>query len=215
MTISPQVNWSLQIGSGVFWTLGYILIIKLGFQEKTFGMPKVALCANISWEFIFSFIHPHSLPQIYINVAWFSFDLVILFQTIRFGKRYFNRNLPSKLFYPSFFLTLILSFGAVLSITHQFKDWNGKYAAFGQNFMMSVLFVSMLLRRNNVSGQSMYIALFKMFGTLLPSILFFIHFPSAPLLNFLYITIFTFDLIYVFMLYAKHKELRINPWKRF
>jgi len=215
MTISPQISWSLQIGSGFFWTLVYILIIKLGFQEKTFGMPKVALCANISWEFIFSFVYPHSVPQIYINVTWFLFDLVILFQIIRFGKKDFNRNLPVKLFYPTFCLTLILSFGAVLSITHQFEDWNGMYAAFGQNLMMSVLFVSMLLRRNNVSGQSMYIALFKMVGTLLPSILFIMNFPSSPLLNFLYIAIFTFDLIYVFMLYAKHKELRINPWKRF
>ena len=81
--------------------------------------------------------------------------------------------------------------------------------------MMSVLFVSMLLKRDNVSGQSMYIALFKMLGTLLPSILFFMHFPTSFLLTFLYIAIFTFDLIYVIMLNAKHKELGMNPWKRF
>ena len=178
-------------------------------------MPQAALCANLSWEFIFSFIYPHDAPQIYINITWFSFDLVILFQTIRFGKPDFNRLLPAKLFYPTLCLTLILSFCAVLFITYEFDDWQGKYAAFGQNFMMSVLFVFMLLRRNNVSGQSMYIALFKMFGTLLPSILFFMHFPSSYLLTFLYIAIFTFDLIYVVMLYKKHKELNINPWKRF
>ncbi len=63
MTISPQITWSLQIGSGFFWTVVYILIIKLGFQEKTYGIPKTALCANLSWEFIFSFIHPHDVPR--------------------------------------------------------------------------------------------------------------------------------------------------------
>jgi hypothetical protein len=215
MTISPTITWSLQIGSGVFWTIVYLLIIKLGFKDKTYGMPQTALCANLSWELIFSLIHPHDVPQIYINITWLSFDLVILYQTIRFGKPYFKRNLPAKLFYPTLFLTLILSFCAVLFITYEFKDWQGKYAAFGQNLMMSVLFVSMLLKRNNVRGQSMYIALFKMLGTLLPSILFFMHFPSSYLLTFLYIAIFTFDFIYVVMLYAKHKELRINPWKRF
>ena len=215
MTISPTINWSLQIASGFFWTVVYILIIKQGFKDKTYGMPKTALCANLSWEFIFSFIHPHDVPQIYINIAWFSFDLVILYQTIRFGKPEFSRNFKAKLFYPTLCLTLILSFCAVLFITYEFNDWQGKYAAFGQNFMMSVLFVSMLLRRNNVSGQSMYIALFKMFGTLLPSILFFMHFPSSYLLTFLYFAIFTFDLIYVVMLYAKHQELGINPWQRF
>jgi hypothetical protein len=80
--------------------------------------------------------------------------------------------------------------------------------------MMSVLFVAMLLRRQDIKGQSIYIALGKMFGTLLPSILFFLRFPNSPLLNFLYVSIFIFDLIYVVLLYAKHKDLGINPWTR-
>ncbi len=215
MTLSPEIRMSLQIGSGVFWTLVYILIIRLGFQERTVGMPLTALCANISWEFIFSFVHPHGAPQIYVNVAWFSFDAVILFLAFRYGKSVFARQLPENLFYPAFILGLILSFTAILSITYEFQDWDGKYSAFGQNLMMSVLFVSMLLRRNNVSGQSIYIAIFKMIGTLLPSILFFMLIPSSPLLNFLYIAIFIFDMIYVVMLYSKHKELAVDPWTRF
>ncbi len=197
------------------WTLVYILIIRLGFQEKTYGMPIAALCANISWEFIFSFMYPHELPQNYINVIWFAFDLIVVFQALRFGKAAFSRELPAHLFYPAFLLTMLISFGAIWAITYEFKDWDGKYAAFGQNFMMSVLFISMLLRRKDVSGQSIYIGLFKMFGTLLPSILFFLRFPLSVLLNFLYVSIFIFDLIYLVMLFAKHKELGINPWKRF
>ena len=78
--------------------------------------------------------------------------------------------------------------------------------------MMSVLFVAMLLRRQDIKGQSIYIALGKIVGTLLPSILFFLRFPNSPLLNFLYVCIFIFDLIYVVLLYAKHKDLGINPW---
>ena len=215
MTVSPEVSWSLEIGSGVFWTLVYILIIRLGFQEKTYGMPITALCANISWEFIFSFMIFHEPPQNYVNVAWFAFDLVIVFQTLRFGKTAFSRELPASFFYPTVLLTLILGFCAILAITYEFRDWDGKYAAFGQNLMMSVLFVSMLLKRGDVSGQSVYIALFKMLGTLLPSILFFLRFPSSVLLNFLYVSIFIFDLIYLVMLYMKHRELGIDPWKRF
>ena len=57
----------LMIIGGIFWSLTYILIIRRGFIEKTYGMPLIALCANISWEAIFSFLHPHSPPQLYIN----------------------------------------------------------------------------------------------------------------------------------------------------
>lgn len=211
MTISPALNWSLQIGSGVFWTAVYLLIIRLGFREKTYGMPITALCANISWEFIFSFLYPHAPPQNYISMIWFAFDLIIVFQTLRFGKVAFEQ---AWLFYPAFILGLVISFAAILAITIEFNDSDGKYAAFGQNLMMSVLFVAMLLRRQNVKGQSIYIALFKLVGTLLPSILFFMRFPNSALLNFLYISIFVFDCIYAVLLYAKHKELGINPWTR-
>ena len=211
MTVSPELSWSLKIGSGVFWTAVYILIIRLGFRDKTYGMPIAALCANISWEFIFSFLYPHDPPQNYITMVWFAFDLVIVFQTLRFGRVAFE---PAWLFYPAFILGLLVSFGAILAITVEFNDWDGKYAAFGQNLMMSVLFVAMLLKRQNVKGQSIYIALFKMAGTLLPSILFFLRYPNSPLLNFLYVSIFVFDLIYAVLLYAKHRELGINPWTR-
>lgn len=214
MEIPLYISWSLLIGSGVSWTLVYILIIKRGFQDKTCGMPLVALCANISWEFIFSFVHPHGTPQLYVNIVWFGLDGVILFQLLRYGRSALRNTLPARLFYPAFFLALGLSFWAVLSITREFGDWHGKYAAFAQNFMMSVLFVVMLYQRKGIGGQSLYIAIFKMLGTVLPSVLFYLRFPSSPLLNFLYIAIFLFDGIYLVLLYRKHWELGINPWKR-
>ena len=70
MTVTPEIRWSLQISSGVLWTMVYLLIIKRGFADKTYGMPLPALCANLSWEFIFSFIHPHGVPQIYVVMLY-------------------------------------------------------------------------------------------------------------------------------------------------
>src|SRR6266487_273578 len=53
----------LMLGSGIFWTATYILIIRRSFLDHTYGMPLVALCANISWEGIFSFIYPPFIIQ--------------------------------------------------------------------------------------------------------------------------------------------------------
>ena len=114
--MSPELRWTLQIASGVFWTLTYLLIIKRGFRDKALGMPLTALCANISWEFIFSFIHPHGLPQIYVNYVWFVFDGIIVVQAVKFGARDFSKSVSVKLFYPFFALTLLLSFCAYLPI---------------------------------------------------------------------------------------------------
>lgn len=213
MAMSTEVIWAFQIGSGICWTIVYLLIIKCGFQDQTYGMPIAALGANISWEFIFSFIHPHPIPQVYINITWFLFDVIILYQVFRFGKKSIIDTYPKGYFYPAVFLAILVGFGLVFAVSSEFDDWHGKYAAFGQNLMMSILFVIMLFRRKDLSGQSIYIALFKMVGTALPSILFFSFVPDSILMNTLYCGILFFDILYTILLYKKSIATGTNPWK--
>ncbi len=208
---------ALMDAGGLFWSLTYILIIRRGFIDKTYGMPLVALCANISWEGIFSFVRPHSPPQVYINSIWFLLDVFILLQFLKYGRSEFPA-LSNKKFYTMFLLALATSFGLVLSITYEFKDWQGAYSAFGQNLMMSALFIVMLFRRDNLRGQSIYIALFKMLGTALSSLAFYLYASISKgsiLLPFLFVSIFIYDLIYTSMVYQKYREYAIPLWKRF
>src|SRR4051812_24323605 len=156
--ISPQMSDVMKIASGICWTITYLLIIRRGFMEKTYGMPFFALCANISWEFIFSFILPHTNPQHYIDIIWFLFDCVILYQFFRYGRHIFDGTLLQRWFGPVVIGVLVASFIAVFTVTIEFNDIIGKYAAFMQNLMMSLLFADMLMRRNSASGQSIYIA---------------------------------------------------------
>ena len=221
MTITPDMRTAIEIGSGICWTLTYLLIIKRGFQDKTYGMPLWALAANISWEFIFSAILlTHNTVQHVIDIVWCLFDVVIVFQFLRFGRASFKGTVLERNFYPMFVIVLLVSFGAVYTMTLQLETSippgriDGRYAAFAQNLMMSILFVAMLINRNSVDGQSIYVGIFKMVGTLLPSFLFYETVPSDVFLNFLYVSIFVFDLLYVVILYLKHRELNVNPWRR-
>ena len=190
---------AIMVGSGVLWTLAYLLIIRQGFLDRTYGMPLAALCANLSWEFIFAFVYPHDLPQRAVNVVWFSFDLVILVQLLLYGPREFS-DMLRRLFYAACALALVTAFGVVLTITLQFDDFDGAYSAFGQNLMMSVLFVTMLYSRRSMRGQSVSIAALKMGGTALASFAFYFFNPDyegSVLLPFLYVAILVFDGVYV------------------
>ena len=201
---------------GLLWTATYILVIRHGFKEKTFGIPFAAICANISWEIIFTFIHPHDAPQIYINYLWFFLDGVIVFQFLKYGKVEFPK-FSRKQFYFVFVLGISIAFPMIYSINSEFDDWSGAYAAFGQNLMMSVLFIGMLLSRDDLRGQSIYIAIFKMLGTCAASLAFYLYRSIAQdstLFLVLFIGIFVFDIIYVVMVYQKHRALGIFPWKR-
>jgi len=141
---------------GLFWSATYILIIRRGFKDKTFGMPMAAVCANISWEIIFAFFIPHDAPQIYVNYIWFSLDVVIVIQFLKYGKKEFP-NIPKWQFFAVFTLGIAIAIPMILEINYEFEDETGAYAAFGQNLVMSILFVTMLINRKGIGGQSFYI----------------------------------------------------------
>ena len=100
----------LMLGSGIFWTATYLLIIHRSFLDHTYGMPLVALCANISWECIFSFIYPPTIIQHVVDLVWFSLDVVLFLQLLRFGPREFA-DLSRRVFYALCGLALVTSFG--------------------------------------------------------------------------------------------------------
>jgi hypothetical protein len=202
----------LMIVGGIFWSLTYLLIIRQGFKDKTYGMPLAALCANISWEIIFSFLYPHSPPQLYINYAWFALDSVIVYQFLRFGRKEFLKFSAAQ-FYFVFLFALIMSFCTILFVTYEFQDWLGAYAAFGQNLMMSILFLWLFLSRDDLRGQSVYIAVFKMLGTGFISLSFYLYEPISQgsyLMPYLYIAIFISDLVYTVLVYRRGIKVRLR-----
>lgn len=212
--LNTAVSHFLMIGSGLFWTIAYLLILRRGYLDKTYGMPMVALCANISWEFIFSFVHPHPLPQLYINYLWLLFDVGILVQFLKYGRKEFASNLPQAYFYPVFLFTLLYAALFIAFMAKEFNDYIGIYAAFGQNLLMSVLFVHLFLKRGHAAGQSLYIALSKLVGTVFPSVLFYLYFPDSYFLMLLYAGCFLLDLAYFLLLYYHLKREMPNPWQR-
>jgi hypothetical protein len=190
--------------SGIFWTITYLLILQRSIQDRIIGMPMVAICMNIAWEFIFSFIYPNDRPQLYVNYIWFGLDLAIVIQYLKLNKSAFGKYLPEKLFYPAFCSVLAIGFFNMLFATTELGTLLGShYTAFEINLIMSVLFVYLLLSSDRTQGQSIYIAITKMIGTAFASVMSFLEFPSSPLLTFLYVAIFLFDGAYTVLLYQR------------
>ncbi|RNI27559.1 hypothetical protein EFA69_15655 [Rufibacter immobilis] len=212
--IDPTLSSFLMVSSGLFWTITYLLILRRGYEDKTYGMPMVALCANVSWEFIFSFVYPHPQPQLAIDYLWLLFDLGIVGQYLWYGRKEFPEQLPPRLFYGTFLFTLVYCALTIAFMAQEFEDYIGIYAAFAQNLLMSVLFIRMLLKRSSSKGQSLYIGLSKLVGTVFPSILFYLYFPHSNLLLLLFIGIFLLDLTYVGLLYRKLKAENLSPWRK-
>jgi hypothetical protein len=83
------------------------------------------------------------------------------------------------------------------------------YAAYIDNFVMSVLFVSLLFKRKSLAGQSLSIAVYKLFATLLISIGYYIYgseIPNSYILRYFVVTILFFDALYVVLVYLQSKK---------
>jgi hypothetical protein len=197
----------IQSFAGLLWTLAYLLIIRRARRDRVYGMPIVALSANLAWEFWYTFVElpPHPDPtkhaaQFAVNFVWFVFDVAILWQTLRYGPRQFAW-LGRAGFYAMFTLALGVTGTTVILLNKEFHDVFGVRASFVQNLMMSGLFLGMLNARRSLAGQSLGVALSKMGGSFLAALGVLLY-PPAPiyrhsvLLPFLYVAILVLDLLY-------------------
>jgi hypothetical protein len=206
---------ALAIASGVCWSIAYFLIVRRGLIDRSYGIPVVAVCVNISWEFIFTFLIPHETPQWYVNFVWFLLDLFILGQVLLFWRSDFPA-LESVIFYPFIVTVLLASFGLIFTMAIELEDC-GAYSAFGENYLMSILFLPMLFRRNSLMGQSIYIALSKMAGSALACVIAYLFVPLAQgstVFQYMFLAIFFFDLSYTAAFwYVGHKQ-GVPVWRR-
>ncbi|TKK70180.1 hypothetical protein FC093_05370 [Ilyomonas limi] len=213
MEIGPTLNTALTLTSGICWTVVYILIIIRSFKDKTYGMPFWALAFNISWEAIFSLVllFPTMLLQTLINRLWLLFDVAIVIAYCLYGQKEWPAQISKKWFYPYSLLVLITAYLFVYLISVQLDQSRGTYAAFIQNLMMSWLFILLLIKRQSREGQSVWIALFKMIGTLAPTILYGV---KSPFVLFLGSSCFVADMIYFIMVLTMYKKPVVQADKK-
>ncbi len=193
-----MTNTALRLGSGACWALAYVLILRRGASDRAYGMPIAAAAANLSWELIFSLLTPMAPPQRYVNWTWLALDLPIVWQCYVFGREEWARQLGRRGFTSWFLFALVSAFALVWLVSREFAS-GARYAAFGQNLMMSALFIEMLLRRGSTRGQSAAIAALKLLGTALAGLNCLLEPRPSSLIAGLAVAILALDAAYLAM----------------
>ena len=195
-----QLEWGLLLACGLFWTVAYLAIIATSHRTRTTGMPYFPLALNLTWELCFSFLTPHDWPQRGVDIVWLLLDAVILLQTLLYFP-YTQLRLPYSLY--------LLGTGAVLATSLALNyAWSvtlrdiGAYSAFVSNALMSVAYVALFLqRRPRGAGQSLWIGVSKMLGTMCASgAWYLLSEEKDALLNVCFVLVFLWDAAYVGLL---------------
>lgn len=206
--------------AGLGWLLAYIDLIRLGIKQKTYGMPIAALALNIVWEGLYAYMYWAHDGMFYggymmacVNTAWFFADCAILYTHLKWGKKDFKKFANEKYFWSWFAAMMIMAFIVEITWLQAYGVRANGCTAIVQNLPMSILFIFLLYIRKSTEGQSMNIALGKMFGTIGAWLAIAVY-PSLqdPLNIWVGVACTSFDLIYCVLLYKQFKAEGKNPW---
>jgi hypothetical protein len=191
----------------VFWVLAYVFIIRQCARDRAYGLPLVAICMNLAWEFLASWVLPNPVPLwLFFDRVWFFVDLIIVYQLLRYGPALQRIPELRTHFHAIVAGTVMLSTFGLYAFHVQYHDLLGLVGAFMVNLVMSVTFVFFYFARRQEHGRGLSVpaAWCKLLGTLGTSIechwvigqtqhwLGGLHF-----LTFLCLTIFFFDVLYL------------------
>ncbi len=199
--------------AGVFWTTAYALAIRRGFVDKTYGVPLLAVCANIAWELLYCTVLGDSSPVgSMVSAIWLALDAVILFQCFK----YRSREIPGL---PAWAHAILVAgaIGAFVALLYwaEKKEIYMIHSAFAQLALMSVLFIAMLFVRKDGRGQSVYIAAAMLIGNAAPIVGVFSQARPQPLWSrALLVTTLGLNALYLVMLAVQLRRRGIRPFRR-
>ncbi|EEB92020.1 hypothetical protein MPER_09528 [Moniliophthora perniciosa FA553] len=127
----------------MLWSSAYVLYVCQAHKDNSYGMPVFALCLNLAWEFVHTFVYPlHGIGR-YIHFPWVFLDILLLVQTLKHGPEQWSHSSPimAENFYVVVTICLFLALAAQWLFTYEFSESNSCFwsAYLCQNFGSSSL----------------------------------------------------------------------------
>jgi len=155
------------------------------------------------------------LPRFTVPV-WLAVDACVLYQVLRHGPGEARRTggAAPAWFFAQAAAALAIAFVLTYTIIVDVDDRDGAWSGFAVNVVMSLALLAMLERRRDVRGQSLYVALAKMAGSVIamPHALA-LHGSLVSLRAFMAVTL-AGDVAYAALLHRQCRAQGIDPWRR-
>ncbi|MFG2503194.1 hypothetical protein ACGFSB_33915 [Streptomyces sp. NPDC048441] len=205
------IFWTLMSPAAVGWLVAYTLAFHRGHKDKCVGVPALLVAVNFAWEFNLSIILDQDTTQRHINFSWALFNIFIISQVIRWGHKD-HPNLTRRNFLWAFVGMFVWSSFMVIYGTIEIGDFPGTYTGTIINIPLSWAFITMLKSRGSSAGQSIYIAIAKMVGSMGAAATVYAEFPGHNLFFVLFISVHILDAVYIRMLYVQIRKEGQSPW---
>ena len=188
----------------LLWVVVYIIVIRNIIKHKYIEVPVVAVCANVCWEFLWSFVFTTDMGSLYVwgYRIWFFLDCYIVYGMLRYGYKQMVVD-QLKSYHVAIAISWIAAWMGMLYFYILYYDAPitkmGANSGYVLNVMMSALYIPLLLRQHSTYYFSKLAGWSKGVGTFLITIFCFLHFKDGFLLSMCVVTTIL-DLIYIIMI---------------
>ncbi|MGZ3852875.1 MAG: transmembrane-type terpene cyclase [Flavisolibacter sp.] len=198
--------------AAAYWVWVYIAVIRDIVNNKFVGIPVLAVCANISWEFLWSFFFYTNMGAFFEwgYRAWFVLDVFIFYSVFRYGRIQFSDPALKKYFGWVIGFTTASWVAAIFAFTNNYSDPVGAISAYLVNAHMSALYILLVLKFPKEKTLSLSTAWHKMLGTALTSVFCFWAFPNATFMLTMTVITFLLDMTYIFIVKYYRKPVVIR-----
>lgn len=209
--VEPWLFWSVAGPTVLGWLATYVLAIRQAVLDRRVAVPVYLVAVNFAWEFSLGFILEQTDTQRRINVVWAVINVILLYQTFRYGRKDYPALSP-RAFRWSVIGVLIWAALLVMAGANEFHDFDGMYIGMMINVPLSAAFLLMLRQRGSSVGQSMYIAVAKFAGSLFAGFTGFLLYPHRLLFLVLVPTMVALDIVYMVLLHRRMRAEGRPPW---
>ncbi|MFD2573185.1 hypothetical protein ACFSUS_21260 [Spirosoma soli] len=207
----PPLGLALNGIGCLFWVVAYAVLIWNIRQKKFVEMPAYVACANIGWEFVWSFIYQPDTGLLYAlsYQAAFLLDCYIFYSLLRYG----TKQPMAKGLQHHFRLFCLFNFGFWIFFCYFYKNEGfdtaiGANSGYIINVILSIQCVMLLLQTHDTQQFSKVLAIAKMLGTGLISASMFVLYPTNHFVQFLGATCLVVDNVYIYLLWTRHRTFR-------
>lgn len=203
----------LFIGGCGLWVIVYLIWAKNIVKKKYFELPVFAGCADIGWEFTWSFLATTNMGLFleWTYRSWFLFDIFLFAGLLLYGwKQYMAPQLrPLKVHIPVCLgVTLFWVAGVYFMHVQGLDTPIGARSAYLDQLCISFLFIPLMLRQKSLENYSFAAAWLRMLGTGMNTVFMNIHYPDDYFLRLIATVSTVLDCTYIYLFWMRRRQLR-------
>ncbi len=193
----------------LFWVVAYGILVWEIRKKKFVEMPAYVACANIGWEFVWSFIYHPDTGLLYAlsYQGAFLLDCYIFYSLLRYGTKQ-----PMLQEYKNHFKAFcFFNLGFWILFSYFFRSEGldtsiGANSGYIINVILSLQCLTLLMQTKDTHQFSLLMGGSKMLGTGLISVSMFFFYPQNHFVQLLGVTCFLLDNMYLYVLWRRQAK---------